>query len=220
MAKKERHSKRKKRGPKPQGQSAPGRVVALYVSPTEERARQEQAWREHENREKQNQEDRYRRKLTRQMQHEVCLLIALGHSDRYIAEEIQNKYEIKTHWTTINQAYRNGPNWRRTIRAFKKRYITNISKHAISDKGWRLRIIQQSLVKAVEGGKHQLVSTLMAQAQDIIEGAKPLVEIHDHKTNHFTFNGKDGIDPSKIKEMPIGDSIRDINDRLSAQFIG
>lgn len=168
--------------------------------------------------------NRYMRRLNAQVKNEICLLIAMGFSDRYIASEINDHFfkdkpeEPPIHWTTISKIYRHGGKWRGLIKTYKKIHIQASSRHQVSQAGWRLKILQQSIIQASEQKKHSAVAALIRVAMEaggditppsgIIAGG----DVHIHHTKVYQ-----NIKPEELKDKSFVDLINTHNDCISHQ---
>lgn len=212
MAKK----RQQKKPAKPSKPSSPSMALIPYVSPADQQSERERIDREFEEREARQEKTRYNQKLTRQMQTSVCMMIAQGFGDRYIADRIMVEYQTRIDWSTINEVYRHGKRWRPIISYFRNKWITNTSRHAASRPGYRLSMLQRGIEIAIESGNIKALSALVKAAKEEMTPSSSVpLEPGDVMFQHTQiFKGMSG---EEFRRMPLENRIQALNDALQNQ---
>lgn len=85
----------------------------------------------------------------RSYQFEICLGIALSMTTKQIQDALKERYRVNMSIQNIDHNYRHAPKWRKIIDYLRRRYLNNISRIPIANKGIRLAYLQEALNEAM-----------------------------------------------------------------------
>lgn len=158
-------------------------------------------------------------------QFKICLWIAMGKTDIQIIQLLKDRMDVNMSVSNIRKNYRYKKSWSPIIEYLRKRYLNNISRIPIANKGVRLHILQEAIEEALtwylksygpKGKKIMekkigIVSQLINEARKEVEGEKPFINVN---------NVKQVFSNIKIEGKTQSELIEDVAKRLAYQHEG
>lgn len=163
--------------------------------------------------------------LARDYQFQICVRIAMGDSDRMVAEYLEHDLGVKMSFQGVNQNYRHAKKWIPVINYLRRKYLNNIARRPFASKAVRLAALERAYnesmtwrLKTITKHGDEIYGRQPGAAIQAVEAARR--EVEGEKGINVKVNVSNntkvmvGLSDDKIKDMPTDELIREVNNRL------